>query len=161
MVAKAAPPVSFEGICAVANARVARAPRAAHIWHMADEHSIAFAVRAGLLGRCPRCGKGHLFEGPLTLKVRQACKECGLDNAFVDSGDGPAVFVIIVLGFLMLGAALILEFKLSPPLWVHMLVWVPLALLLGFGLLRPMKATLIALQYRNRAEEARLEHGER
>ncbi len=144
----------------MANARVAWALRAAHIWHMADEHPIGPAVRAGLLGRCPRCGKGRLFEGPLTLKVRQACEECGLSNAFVDSGDGPAVFVIIVLGFLMMGAALILEFKLSPPLWVHLILWVPTALFLGFGLLRPMKATLIALQYRNRAEEARLEHGE-
>lgn len=145
----------------MANARVARASGAAHIWLMADENSIGPALRAGLLGRCPRCGNGRLFEGPLTLKVRETCDACGLSYAFADSGDGPAVFVIIILGFLTLGAALILEFKLSPPLWVHVALWAPVLLLLGFGLLRPMKATLIALQYRNRAEEARLEHGER
>ena len=84
-----------------------------------------------------------------------------MSNGFADSGDGPAVFVIIILGFLIMGAALIVEFKLSPPLWVHMVLWGPIALLLGFGLLRPMKATLIALQYRNRAEEGRLDRNGR
>ena len=113
-------------------------------------------ILTGLLCRCPRCGEGRLFHGPLTLAVRERCDRCGLSNAFADSGDGPAVFVIIILGFLVMGAALTIEFKLSPPLWAHVVLWAPVAFLLGFGLLRPMKATLIALQYRNRAEEARL-----
>lgn len=128
---------------------------------MAEETHIGPTLRAGLLGRCPRCGSGRLFKGPLTLEVREACEACGLNNAFADSGDGPAVFVILFLGFVMMGAALLVEFKLSPPLWVHVVLWAPTALLLGFGLLRPMKAMLIALQYRNRAEEARLDDGER
>lgn len=128
---------------------------------MAHDDQLGPALRAGLLGRCPRCGEGHLFESPLTLKVRERCEVCGLSNGFADSGDGPAVFVIIILGFLIMGAALIVEFKLSPPLWVHMVLWGPIALLLGFGLLRPMKATLIALQYRNRAEEGRLDRNGR
>jgi uncharacterized protein (DUF983 family) len=83
-----------------------------------------------------------------------------MSYGFVDSGDGPAVFVIIVLGFLVMGAALIVEFKLSPPLWVHLVVWAPLTVVLAFALLRPMKAMLIALQYRNKAEEARLARDE-
>lgn len=128
---------------------------------MTDETHIGATLRAGLLGRCPRCGKGHLFKGPLTLEVREACEACGLSNAFADSGDGPAVFVILILGFLMMGAALVVEFKLSPPIWVHLALWAPTAMLLGFGLLRPMKATLIALQYRNRAAEARVDDGGR
>ncbi len=128
---------------------------------MAHDDQLGPALRAGLLGRCPRCGEGYLFESPLTLKVRERCEVCGLSNGFADSGDGPAVFVIIILGFLIMGAALIVEFKLSPPLWVHMVLWGPIALLLGFGLLRPMKATLIALQYRNRAEEGRLDRNGR
>jgi len=127
---------------------------------MIDTDQIAPALRAGLLGRCPRCGEGHLFQGLLTLAVRDRCERCGLSYAFVDSGDGPAVFVIIVLGFLLMGAALAVEFSLSPPLWVHVVLWAPIAFLLGFGLLRPMKATLIALQYSNRAEEARLAEDE-
>lgn len=124
---------------------------------MSDQtNQLGSVLRAGLLGRCPGCGEGHLFQGPLTLAVRNKCDRCGLSYGFADSGDGPAVFVIIILGFLLMGAALIVEFRLSPPLWVHVVLWSPIAFLLGFGLLRPMKATLIALQYRNKAEEARL-----
>jgi len=128
-----------------------------HIWLMSDELASTQLLHVGLTGRCPRCGKGHLFEGPLTLKLRDGCESCGLSYAFADSGDGPAVFVIIILGFLLMGAALVVEFKLAPPLWVHVVLWAPLAFIVAFGLLRPMKATLIALQYRNKAEEGRLE----
>lgn len=128
---------------------------------MSNEAARSPILRAGLLGRCPRCGEGRLFQGPLTLQVRDRCERCGFSFAFADSGDGPAVFVIIILGFLMMGAALIVEFKMSPPLWLHVVLWAPLAFLLGFGLLRPMKSMLIALQYRNKAEEARLAGDER
>ena len=127
---------------------------------MSDEASIMPAVHAGLLGRCPGCGKGRLFQGPLTLNLREGCDRCGMSYGFADSGDGPAVFVIIIHGFLMMGAALMVEFKLGPPFWVHLVLWGPVAFLLGFGLLRPMKATLISLQYRNKAEEARLSEDE-
>jgi uncharacterized protein (DUF983 family) len=123
---------------------------------MAEKNDIASALRAGLLGRCPKCGNGALFKSPLTLAIRDRCDHCGLSYNFADSGDGPAVFVILFLGFLMMGAALIVEFKLSPPLWVHIVLWAPLTVALGFAMLRPMKATLIALQYRNKAEEGRL-----
>jgi uncharacterized protein (DUF983 family) len=106
--------------------------------------------------RCPRCGEGALFERGLTLVVRERCAHCGLNFTFVDSGDGPAVFAILVLGFVVLGLALVVEFRLHPPLWAHVLIWAPITLLLAFGLLRPMKATLIALQFKHKAEEGRL-----
>lgn len=112
--------------------------------------------RAGLAGRCPRCGRGALFAGRWTLDLLPTCTDCGLSYKFIDTGDGPAVFVIMIMGFLMLGGALALEFTLHPPIWLHGLVWVPVTLFLAFGLLRPLKATLTALQYKNRAEEARL-----
>lgn len=124
---------------------------------MSEVVSNVHVLRAGLIGRCPRCGEGHLFRGPFTLRLADRCDRCALNYAFADSGDGPAVFVIIILGFLLMGAALLVEFKFSPALWVHIVLWVPLAIVIGFGLLRPMKATLIALQYRNKAEEGRLE----
>jgi uncharacterized protein (DUF983 family) len=114
------------------------------------------ALRAGLLCRCPRCGEGALFERGLTLVVRERCAHCGLDFRFVDTGDGPAVFAILVLGFVVLGLALVVEFRLHPPLWLHALIWAPVTLLLAFGLLRPMKATLVALQFKHKAEEGRL-----
>lgn len=109
------------------------------------------AVLAGLTCRCPRCGKGALFAGALSLQVRQSCPHCGLDLAFVDPGDGPAVFAIMVLGLVILGAALIVEFRLQPPVWVHAALWAPVTLVTAFGLLRPLKGVLIALQYHYKA----------
>lgn len=122
---------------------------------MSTRHEKVSPIAAGLACRCPRCGAGALFKGRLGLDVREVCDSCGLDLAFVDTGDGPAVFAIMILGFLVLGAALIVEFSLKPPLWLHAVVWTPVTLALALGLLRPMKATLIALQYHHRAEIGR------
>jgi uncharacterized protein (DUF983 family) len=117
----------------------------------ADEHSTVNPYVAGLLGRCPRCGKGHLFRGFLTLAP--SCEVCGLDLAFADSGDGPAVFVMTIAGFIVVGAALYVEVAYSPPYWVHGLIFLPLTVIVCAGLLRPAKSLLIALQYFNKAEE--------
>lgn len=109
---------------------------------------------AGLLCRCPRCGKGALFRQ--VLNMRESCAYCGLDYKFVDTGDGPAVFAIFILGFLCVGGALIAEFKFGVAPWVHVVLWGLLTPLLAVFLLRFLKATLIALQYKNKAEEGRL-----
>ena len=103
----------------------------------------------GLRGRCPRCGRGPLFDGFLTVVDR--CSVCGLDLKAADSGDGPAVFVIFIVGPIVTGLALWVEMAFQPPYWVHMVLWGPAVLLGCFALLRPFKATLIALQYRHRA----------
>ncbi len=110
---------------------------------------------AGLVGRCPRCGKGKLFKGFLSL--RPHCESCGLDNSFIDAGDGPAIFVILFAGFVVVGAALIVEVMYQPPFWLHAVLWAPLILLTTLGPLRPIKGVLIALQYHHRAAEGRLE----
>ncbi|HYM32321.1 MAG TPA: DUF983 domain-containing protein [Candidatus Cybelea sp.] len=89
-----------------------------------------------------------MFDGLLT--VRGACARCGLDFAKVDPGDGPAVFVILILGFLVVGAALVVEVKFEPPVWVHLLLWLPITFVGAIALLRPFKATLIALQFRHK-----------
>jgi uncharacterized protein (DUF983 family) len=114
--------------------------------------------RAALACACPRCGVGRLFKPGLSLELRPACAACGLDYTFVDSGDGPAVFAILILGVVVLGLALLIQFRLEPPLWLLMLVVAPVTLGLSFGLLRPMKSTLIALQFKNKAAEGRLSH---
>ncbi|MEQ9246907.1 MAG: DUF983 domain-containing protein, partial [Nitratireductor sp.] len=85
------------------------------------------------------------------------CHNCGLDYGFADAGDGPAVFVILIIGFLVVGLALWMEVSLGPSLWVHFLIWIPLALVLCLTALRLMKGLLIALQYRNKAEQGELE----
>lgn len=118
------------------------------------EHPHISPLLAGLTCRCPRCGKGRLFKGFLGLRER--CEVCGLDYAFADSGDGPAVFIILIVGFIVVGAALVVEALYQPPYWVHAALWLPLVMVLSFGLLRPFKAVLIALQYKHKAEEGRL-----
>jgi len=111
-------------------------------------------VFAGLLARCPRCGKGPLFKN--VLELRERCSSCGLDYRFIDTGDGPAVFAIFILGFLVLGLALYVEFTYEPTVWVHALLWGALTPLIALGLLRFLKAGLIALQFRHQAEEGRV-----
>lgn len=112
----------------------------------------------GLRGRCPRCGEGRLFSGFLNLSPR--CSACGLDFAFADSADGPAVFIILIAGFLVAGAALLTEVAYSPPIWVHLVLWLPLVLVLCLGMLRPLKGVLVALQYHHRAQEGRIHRDE-
>ncbi len=112
-------------------------------------------LQGGLRGRCPRCGQGRLFDG--FLKPAPACAVCRLDYAFIDSGDGPAVFVILVVGFLVAAMAAGFEMSYAPPLWLHILLWIPLALVLSLVALRLAKGVLINLQYRNKAAEGRID----
>jgi len=104
-------------------------------------------ARAAFACRCPRCGEGRLFTGLMT--VRAACPACGLDFSAEDAGDGPQVFVIFFLGLIVVGLAALVELKFAPPIWVHLVVWTPLILGGAILLLRPLKAGLIALQYRH------------
>ena len=108
----------------------------------------------GLACKCPRCGKGRIYSGFLTL--RPACESCGLDFAFMDSGDGPAIFMIMIAGAIVVGAALIVEVKYQPPFWVHAALWLPLIAVTTLLPLRSMKSLLIALQYHHKAAEGRL-----
>jgi uncharacterized protein (DUF983 family) len=104
-------------------------------------------TRAALSCRCPRCGEGPLFDG--LLRVRAACPACGLDFSAEDAGDGPQVFVIFILGMIVVALAALVEIKFAPPLWVHLALWTPLVVAGSILLLRPLKAGLIALQYRH------------
>ena len=122
---------------------------------MNTSHASVSPVASGLRGRCPRCGNGPLFRAGLVL--RNSCSGCGLDYTFIDTGDGPAVFAIFILGFLVLGAALIAEFKFGVPPWFHVVAWGLATPLLAVVLLRLLKGLLIGLQYRNKAEEGRLQ----
>ena len=114
------------------------------------------AAATGLACKCPRCGRGRLFSGYLTL--RPSCESCGLDFAFADSGDGPAFFVMSLVGILVVFCAMIVEFSYEPPLWLHAVLWIPLTFALALALVRPAKGLLIALQYRHKAEQGRLKH---
>lgn len=120
---------------------------------MPDDKSLYPVIVKGLSCRCPRCGKGKLFRGFLTLAPR--CEVCGLDYAFVDTADGPAFFVMFLSGFIVAASALAVEMAYSPPYWVHAVLWIPLILLTTIAPLRPMKGLLVAMQYHHKAEEVR------
>ncbi|GGD79514.1 MULTISPECIES: DUF983 domain-containing protein [Rhizobium] len=111
-------------------------------------------VKTGIKGCCPRCGEGKLFDGLLALKPR--CAACGLDYSFADSGDGPAVFVILIVGFIIIGMVLWLQVNYGPPIWVHIMLFGPLTIILSLMTLRWFKGILIAMQYRHNAREGRL-----
>ena len=121
---------------------------------MNEDYAPQSPYSTGLSGRCPRCGEGRLFKGFLT--VTPACDHCGLDLAFADAGDGPAVFVTLFAGFIVLGMALWVELSYEPPMWVHLLIFAPMTLIVCLGILRPLKGLLVAMQYANKAEQGRL-----
>jgi uncharacterized protein (DUF983 family) len=110
---------------------------------------------SSVLGKCPRCGQGQMFEGFLDLKP--SCQACGLDYKFADAGDGPAVFVMLFAGFFVVGLALWVEMTYEPPIWVHLVIFLPLTLIVCLGLLRPFKGLLVSLQYKNKAEQGRVQ----
>ena len=106
----------------------------------------------GALGRCPNCGEGWLFEG--FLKVAPACEACGYDLAKADSGDGPAVFVILIAGFIVAFGALFTMVAFRASVWVTLAIWLPMTLVICLVLLRPMKGLMLAAQFMNKASQA-------
>jgi uncharacterized protein (DUF983 family) len=111
-------------------------------------------LRAALSGRCPRCGARTLFAG--LIRFAPKCRACGLDFAAFNVGDGPAAFLILVVGALITGLAIALELAVEPPGWVHILLWPPLIVLAVVGSLRVSKAALLVLEYKNSAREGGL-----
>ncbi|MEA1677003.1 DUF983 domain-containing protein [Nitrospirillum sp. BR 11163] len=118
---------------------------------MDSDASTVAPILAGLRCKCPRCGRGDLFVGFLTVAER--CSVCGLELARGDSGDGPAVFLIFILGFVIVPIALMVSMRVDWPLWLTALVWGVVILGGTLGLLRPAKGVVFALQYRYRRAE--------
>jgi uncharacterized protein (DUF983 family) len=107
-------------------------------------------IHAALSCRCPRCGVGSLFASRFDLRLNDRCSHCGLNLATNDNGDGPAVFLIFVLGFLLVPLAVLFDVLFAPPLWVHAILWGVVALGLTLGALKPLKSYIIALQFKHR-----------
>jgi len=111
-------------------------------------------VQAALRGLCPRCAAPGLFAG--VVGFAPACRTCGLDYTQFNVGDGPAAFLIMIVGAIVTIAAITVELKFGPPFWVHILLWIPVTGTLVLGLLRIAKGALFVLEYRNRAREGRI-----
>lgn len=112
-------------------------------------------IKAGLGCRCPQCGKGEVFESYLGLA--KSCSVCDADFSKADSGDGPAFFVMFLVGILVTPPVLLVQVVFDPPYWVHLIIWGPIIFGLSIWLLRPFKSLLFALQWKNYAEEAQWE----
>lgn len=113
-------------------------------------------IRAGLLCRCPNCGRGRLFTG--FLKVADRCEACGFDFTRLNTGDGAAVFIMQIAGGLVVFGALAVQIIYNPPIWALLAVALPLVVGLSLGLMRSGKGAMIALQMRNKASEAGRDH---
>ena len=111
-------------------------------------------VRAALHGLCPRCGAKTLFIGPIRFAVR--CRACGQDFRRFNVGDGPAAFLTLAIGALIVVLAVGLELSFNPPVWLHVALWLPLTLVATLFSLRIAKAAMLALEYRHQAREGRL-----
>ncbi len=109
---------------------------------------------AGFRGRCPNCLEGSLFDG--YLKFARACPTCGESFDIEDAGDGPAVFVIFIVSFLVVPPALVFQMVLEPPVWLTLLIWIPLIVLACLVLLRPFRGLMFAAQVMNKAEQGQL-----
>ncbi|GAA0679418.1 uncharacterized protein (DUF983 family) [Sphingomonas insulae] len=127
---------------------------------MADATSPATTpaiVEVALKGLCPRCAQPTLFAG--WIRFADRCRACGLDYGRFNVGDGPAAFLTLILGTIVVAGAIALELTLHPPLWLHMLIWIPVTLAGVVGSLRLAKGALIAAEYRNAAREGRIDTG--
>ena len=117
-----------------------------------DERGRPPVWEAALFGCCPRCGSRTLFAG--VVRFADRCRVCGLDFSRFNVGDGPAAFLTLIIGAVLVGLALWLEVAVAPPFWVHVALWVPLTMLAVLAGLRVSKALLLTGEYRNRAGEA-------
>ncbi len=109
------------------------------------QRNVLQAMRQGLFGRCPKCGRGHLFRA--FLKVADKCEACGEEMHHHQADDAPAYFVVLIVGHIVAALALETEVLFSPPYWVHMALWLPLTLILALGLLQPFKGAIVGLQW--------------
>jgi len=116
------------------------------------EGSLTGLLWKGFRGRCPKCGRGFLFRGFLTVVDR--CSSCGLDFSGQDAGDASAVFGTFLVGAVAVGVALWMELAYQPAFWVFGAVLVPLIIVGTLLTIRPLKGLSVALQYRYRRVDA-------
>ncbi|WP_321339922.1 DUF983 domain-containing protein [Breoghania sp.] len=109
------------------------------------KRDLPLAMKRGSLGRCPKCGEGHLFDG--YLKVRPVCEHCGQELFHHRADDAPPYFTILILGHILVSVVLGVEIAYEPPMWVHVALWTPFTILTSLALLRPIKGALVGLQW--------------
>ncbi|MDQ0393057.1 DUF983 domain-containing protein [Labrys monachus] len=121
---------------------------AAMIEYSPGQRDVALAMRRGLTLRCPNCGKGHLFSS--YLKVVDRCEACGEELFHHQADDAPPYFTMLIVGHVIVAGVLSLEIGWHPPIWLHMLIWLPLTVILSLALLPVIKGSIVGLQWANR-----------
>ena len=121
---------------------------------MKTEYIMPTPVQVGLRGCCPQCGQGRLYDGLLTPAKR--CMACELDFEFIEAGDGPAVFVILIIGFVITALAMALHINFEPPIWLQLILWTPVIIISCVWALRFAKGIMISLQFQTNAKEGKL-----
>jgi uncharacterized protein (DUF983 family) len=106
---------------------------------------------SAMLGRCPACGRGSLFSRYLHFAAR--CTQCDADFSKADTGDGPAVFVVLIVGAIVTVFALALEMGFGLEPLVVIAAMTVLTLVLCAILLPMAKGLLFGLQWRHKAGE--------
>ena len=113
--------------------------------HSVEDRPVFPAMIRGFFCRCPNCGSGRLFSG--FLRVSECCAQCNTELHHHRADDAPPYFTMLIVGHLVIGSVLWTEVALSPPMWLHLVIWLPLTLILSLALLRPIKGIIVALQW--------------
>ena len=116
--------------------------------------SVPSLVMAATRGACPRCGAPTLFDG--LVRFAERCGACGLDFTRFNVGDGPAAILTLVLGALVSIGAVLIQVAYEPPLWLQLVIWVPLTAAGVVASLRVAKGVLLTIEYRQAAREGRI-----
>lgn len=99
------------------------------------------AIWRGLRGRCPVCAHGKVFAGFLALV--EECEVCATPLGRLRADDAPPYFTILIAGHLLVPGVLWVEEAYRPPIWLHMVVWLPLFAIVCTLLLRPVKGAVV------------------
>lgn len=110
---------------------------------------------AGTRGLCPRCGKPTIYAG--LIKFADRCSACGLDFTQLNVDDGPAAFLTLIIGAIIVAAAVVLQVKYAPPVWLQMLIWIPVAAVAVVACLRVAKGVLLIVEYRQAARQGKIQ----
>ena len=103
------------------------------------------AMKRGFRGRCPRCGEGKLFRA--FLKTADNCSVCGLDFTPHRADDLPAYLVIVIVGHIVVPAALWIETNYSPAVWLQLSIYLPFTFVASLLLLQPVKGAVVGMQW--------------
>jgi len=89
------------------------------------------------------------------LAFTDICAVCGADFRDEDAGDGPAIFVIFIVGIFIVPMAIGFDMILDPPFIVTLIIWGPIIIGICLWLLRLMRGVMFNIAWQRSAREVR------